>query len=330
MIPPEHCPPSLQRLYEQRLRLAVAALGLIHNRQVVRAGERVGITRPKRRALPFQRLAKERLRFEVTTLVVVQVREVAHTGQGVLVARPELRAQPLQRLAEERLGLIAPAQATVKDGCAAHAYEGIGVARPERCPPSLQHLHKQRLRLAVAALLEVCEGEVVSTSERVGIQRPERLVVRRLGDAVVFGAGRLAVQRLGLGVAALHPVQDGQVLHGIQRVGVRRPGLGMATLGGVQVSQEVHVTQCGAVAWPEHPARPRQSVAPQHDGFGMSIAPASLGHPDTQGFQAGRDVRFGYPHRATREPHPAIRYFGGRTTPADPPQPCPKGGEHGP
>ena len=82
----------------ERLGLAVAALALVEHRQVVEAGERVGMALAQHLAAELQRLLVERLGLAVAALALVQPGQVVEAGERVGMALAQHLAAELQGL----------------------------------------------------------------------------------------------------------------------------------------------------------------------------------------------------------------------------------------
>jgi hypothetical protein len=72
MARPEHLAASLQRFPVERLRLAVAALGVVEESQVIKADQRSLMARPKHLAVCLQHFPIERLRLAVAALGIIK------------------------------------------------------------------------------------------------------------------------------------------------------------------------------------------------------------------------------------------------------------------
>ncbi len=69
---------DLERLQVQRLRLVVAALILLEDREAVHGAQRARMLLAQDAFLDLQRLQIQRLRLFVAALILVQVREASH------------------------------------------------------------------------------------------------------------------------------------------------------------------------------------------------------------------------------------------------------------
>src|SRR5215831_5780033 len=98
MAGPEHLAARLQRFPIERLRLAVAALGVVEKGQVVEAGQRVRMAEPEHLAPRLQRFPIERLRLAVAALGVVETGQVVEAGQGSRVAVAKRLSRQPERL----------------------------------------------------------------------------------------------------------------------------------------------------------------------------------------------------------------------------------------
>ena len=88
MLLAEHALAGLERALIERLGLAVAALGLIQQRQIVDACERVGMLLAEHPLSGLERALQERLGLAVAALGLIERRQIVHASKrvGMLLA----------------------------------------------------------------------------------------------------------------------------------------------------------------------------------------------------------------------------------------------------